>query len=203
MGMGGGFFIAVALGDSLTFGYRMRDPFATDPRVPYPAQLEAMLRERLRGRSDVSIINAGINGDTTDGMLRRLNRAAATEKPDAIIVWGGINDLGASRAAWEIMENLAKIYDACRVFGSTPIACTIAPTRRTSPKMKQLNDMIRAHTAEKGILLADLYPALADAEGNLRQEYSDDGAHLTPEGYRRVAETILPSITPLAEKMDH
>jgi lysophospholipase L1-like esterase len=198
----GDFFVAVALGDSLTFGYRMRDPFATDPRVPYPAQLEAMLRERLQGRRESSIINAGINGDTTDNMLWRFKRAAATEKPDAVIVWGGINDLGAARAPWQVMENLAKLYEECRGVGSTPIACTLTPTRRTSPKMTSLNDLIRAHTVEKGILLADLYPALADAEGNLKQEYSDDGAHLTPQGNHRVAETILPTIAPLTEKVD-
>jgi lysophospholipase L1-like esterase len=195
-----GFFVAVALGDSLTFGYRASDPYAMDPMVPYPAQLEAMLRERLRGRRDVTIINAGVNGDTTDGMLWRLKRAAATEKPDAVIVWGGINDLGAARAPWQVMENLAKLYEGCREIGSTPIACTLTPTRRTSPKMTSLNDLIKAHAKEKGVLLVDLFPALADDEGNLRQEYSDDGAHLTPEGNRRVAETTLPTITQLAEK---
>jgi len=200
--MGGAFFVAVALGDSLTFGFRMRDPFATDPRVPYPAQLEAMLRERLRGRREISIINAGVNGDTTDAMLRRFNRAAATERPDVVIIEGGINDLGASRAPWQVMENLAKLYEACRVVGSTPIACTLTPTRHTSAKMLSLNESIRTHAAENGILLVDLFPALADGEGNLKQEYSDDGAHLTPEGYRRVAETILPTIAPLAEKMN-
>jgi len=201
-GMGGGFFVAVALGDSLTFGYRTRDPFASDPTVSYPAQLEAMLRERFRGRREVAVINAGFNGDTTDGMLRRLARAAATEKPDAVIVWGGINDIGASRAPWEVMENLAKIYEACRGMGSTPVACTLAPTRHTSAKMLSLNEMIRAHSSERGIPLVDVFPALADGGGNLRQEYSDDGTHLTPEGYRRVAEAALEALAQMAENMD-
>lgn len=50
--------------------------------------------------------------------------------------------------------------------------------------------------------LADLFPALSDEEGNLRVEYSDDGVHLTPVGYGRVAETVLESLKPLIEDME-
>ncbi|HIH89353.1 TPA: hypothetical protein HA344_09140 [Candidatus Bathyarchaeota archaeon] len=199
--MGDG-FVVVALGDSLTFGYRMRDPYALDTRVPYPVQLEAMLRERLNGRKQAFVINAGVNGDGTDGMLWRFNRAAASEKPEAVVIWGGINDLGAARDPDQVMANLAKLYEACRGISSTPIACTLAPTRHTSRAMRHLNDMIRAHAEEKGVTLVDLFPALADPEGNLRQEYSDDGAHLTPAGYRRVAEVVLEAVAPIAEKME-
>ncbi len=200
--MGDGFFVVMALGDSLTFGYRMRDPYALDPRVPYPAQLESMLRERLGGRKQAFVINVGVNGDATDGMLSRFNRAAASEKPDVVVVWGGINDLGAARPPERVMGNLTKLYEACLVVGSTPVACTLAPTRRTSQAMRRLNDMIDAHAAEKHVILADIFPALADSEGNLRQEYSDDGAHLTPAGYRRVAEVVFDALAPIAEKMD-
>jgi lysophospholipase L1-like esterase len=68
--------------------------------------------------------------------------------------------------------------------------------------MRRLNDMIRAHASEKGIILADLFSALADEEGNLRKEFSDDGAHLTVEGYRRVAETVLEALTPILVKIE-
>jgi lysophospholipase L1-like esterase len=130
-------------------------------------------------------------------MLWRFSLAVIAEKPDAVIVWGGINDLGAARNPEQVMGNLAKLYESCREIGATPVACTLTPTRRTSPNMRRLNDMISAHASEKGLILADLFPGLADTEGNLRQEYSDDGAHLTQAGYRRVAEIILHALTPL------
>jgi lysophospholipase L1-like esterase len=195
--MGDGFFVVVALGDSLTAGYRMRDPYAIDPRAPYPAQLETLLREKFRGKKQAFVVNAGVNGESTEGMLWRFSLAVIAEKPDAVIVWGGINDLGAARNPEQVMGNLAKLYESCREIGATPVACTLTPTRRTSPNMRRLNDMISAHASEKGLILADLFPGLADTEGNLRQEYSDDGAHLTQAGYRRVAEIILHALTPL------
>lgn len=193
--MGDIFFVVVALGDSLTFGYRMRDPYAMDPMVPYPAQLEALLREKTKEKQ-AFVLNAGVNSDSTDGMIWRFGRAVAPEKPDAVVVWGGINDLGAARPPDAVMDNLIKLYGMCKEIGAMPLACTLTPTRRTSRVMMLINDMIRAHASEKGIILADLFRALADGDGNLRQEYSDDGAHLTQTGYRRVAEVILDKIEP-------
>lgn len=200
--MGDEFFVVAALGDSLTRGYRMRDPYAIDPRVPYPAQLEMLLRMRLRGRQ-VFVVNAGVNGDLTEGMMGRFNMDVASERPDAVVVWGGINDLGHARQPDRVMGNLEKLYGMCAGIGATPIACTLTPTRKTSPAMRRLNEMISERASERSIILADLYPALADEEGNLRREYSDDGAHLTAEGYRRVAEVVLEALSPLIEKIEH
>ena len=56
----------VALGASNTRGHGVALEQA------YPAQLEAMLRAK---GYDVSVINAGVDGDTTAGMLQRLDSA--------------------------------------------------------------------------------------------------------------------------------
>ncbi len=80
----------VALGASQTFGKGV-------PRdESFPAQLEALLRSR---GYQVNVVNAGINGDTTGGMLARLDRAVP---PDTrvVILQPGINDFlhGVGRA---------------------------------------------------------------------------------------------------------
>jgi acyl-CoA thioesterase I len=72
----------VALGASNTYGKGVARNQA------YPAQLEAILRSR---GSHVRIINAGINGDTTEGMLRRLGRAVP-KGTSAVILQPGGND---------------------------------------------------------------------------------------------------------------
>jgi acyl-CoA thioesterase-1 len=56
--------IIVALGASNTYGK------GVSRQEAFPAVLEAMLRSR---GYDVQIINAGINGDTAEGMLARLD----------------------------------------------------------------------------------------------------------------------------------
>jgi len=73
----------VALGASNTRGMGV----ALD--ASYPAQLEAMLRSKgYRGR----VVNAGISGDTTAGMLARLDTAVPPDTRMVILQPGG-NDL--------------------------------------------------------------------------------------------------------------
>lgn len=72
----------VALGASNTYGKGVARGQA------YPAQLEAILRAK---GLNVRVVNAGINGDTTEGMLQRLDRAVPNGT-SAVILQPGGND---------------------------------------------------------------------------------------------------------------
>ena len=135
----------VALGASNTYGKGVARPQA------YPAQLEALLRARgLKAR----VANAGINGDTTGGMLRRLDRAVPKGTQVAILQPGG-NDarkgVGGERA-----QNIAEIRSRLDARGVRIVMLE--------------NNMLR---------------------GLPRQP---DGMHLTPEGYRMLAEALVSQV---------
>ena len=70
----------VALGASNTFGKGVSRSQA------YPAQLEALLRAK---GLNVHVVNAGINGDTTGGMLARLDRVVPKGTSVVILQPGG------------------------------------------------------------------------------------------------------------------
>jgi acyl-CoA thioesterase-1 len=72
----------VALGASNTYGKGVARGQA------YPAQLEPILRAK---GANVRVVNAGINGDTTEGMLRRLDQAVP-KGASAVILQPGGND---------------------------------------------------------------------------------------------------------------
>jgi acyl-CoA thioesterase-1 len=72
----------VALGASNTYGKGVARNQA------YPAQLEAILKAK---GLNVRVVNAGINGDTTEGMLGRLDRAVPNGT-SAVILQPGGND---------------------------------------------------------------------------------------------------------------
>ena len=89
----------VALGASNTYGK------GVSRGEDYPAQLEALLRAR---GLNVDIINAGINGDTTAGMLARLDN----DVPDGtrvVILQPGGNDQrkGSADATADIRRRLS------------------------------------------------------------------------------------------------
>lgn len=69
----------VCIGDSLTYGYGV-DPFDSWVRL-------------VRNRTGLDIINKGINGDTTDGMLYRFEMDVISRKPDTVFMMGGSNDI--------------------------------------------------------------------------------------------------------------
>jgi acyl-CoA thioesterase I len=70
----------VALGASNTYGKGVARNQA------YPAQLEAILRAK---GLNVHVVNAGINGDTTEGMLRRLDSVVPNGTSVVILQPGG------------------------------------------------------------------------------------------------------------------
>lgn len=80
---GKGPYTLLALGDSLTAGYGLPEPQA------FTVQLQAALRAK---GYDVTVVNAGVSGDTTAGGLSRLDWALA-DKPDAVLVELGANDM--------------------------------------------------------------------------------------------------------------
>jgi acyl-CoA thioesterase I len=73
----------VALGASNTAGK------GVSPGEAYPAQLESLLRAR---GLDVTVINAGVSGDTTGGMMARLD-SVVPKGTRLVILQPGGNDL--------------------------------------------------------------------------------------------------------------
>lgn len=189
----------VALGDSLTVGFMSPVPgrFWT-VRQLYTVTLEALSRAYLKSQGkdhiEAYFINAGVNGDSTRGMLGRFESDVASERPEYVIVWAGINDLYAGVQPGQVMSNLARLYRRARDIGAEPIACTLTPV--TGPELmnrriRDLNLLIAEHCEAEGIAWVDLFSALVSCDGVLSEVYSNDGVHLSAEGYQTVAQTIF------------
>lgn len=79
--------VLACIGDSLTDG-RVADVTRDDA---YPA----LLGKRLH----MEVVNAGKQGDTTAGMLARRDEIFGAGIPQAVIIYGGTNDVGAATLA--------------------------------------------------------------------------------------------------------
>jgi acyl-CoA thioesterase I len=91
----------VALGASNTSGWGIGSQNA------YPARLEAMLKAR---GYDAHVANAGVNFDTTSGMLQRLDSAVPLGTSIVILNPGG-NDLRFFGSKEQRAANIAAIVD--------------------------------------------------------------------------------------------
>jgi acyl-CoA thioesterase I len=103
----------VTLGDSNTAGY------GVDREAAFPALLETMLR--MRGVNG-QVSNAGISGDTTQGMLNRLD-TAVPQGTQVVILQGGYNDLRRGGSPAAIAANMDAILSRLRARQVRAVLC--------------------------------------------------------------------------------
>lgn len=192
--------IFVALGDSLTVGYRSPShdsPFPTPS--PYTVFLKQKIDYFLGTHSvktlDIQIHNKGVCGDLTDAMLSRFKRDVLDLAPDFVIILGGSNDIGWNLPVSKIFNNLKKLYEESRRNRIEPIACTLPSVMGFDIYLKpiiELNEFIRKYCKDHNILYGDIFSATSDKITNrLLKEYSNDGLHLTAKGYEKMADAIF------------
>lgn len=184
----------VALGDSLTQGYGLPQ---ADGFVP---QLEAWLKEK---GADVTVVNAGVSGDTTAGGAARVDWTL-TPGVDALIVNLGGNDLlrgidpGASRA------NLDAILTAADARGLPVLLVALRAPGNYGPEYKADFDAIYPDLAAKhGTLLEDdFFAPLLGPDGRLAAAdlMQADGIHPSAAGVTRIVAYIGPKVMELLER---
>jgi lysophospholipase L1-like esterase len=186
----------VALGDSLTVG---ETGFSdSDESASYPKYLETLAKQHLTSLQSgvkVNVLNRGINGDLTSGMLERFSRDVVDEKADYVVILGGTNDLGWGFDPAIIAHNLTTMYDATLNKSIAPVACSVPSILGFDaliPTRLQLNRMIRTEAEKRSVPFVDFFTATADPQTNrLSEDYSADGLHLNTKGYQQMAKYIF------------
>jgi len=188
----------VALGDSLTVGENDFDFSDSGQPASYPKYLEILAEEHLHSlQSDVKVdvLNRGINGDLTSGMLERFSRDVVDEKADYAIILGGTNDVGWGFDLAMIAHNLTAMYDTARNKGIVVVACSVPSILGLDeliPPRLHLNRMIRKEADKRSITFVDLFTATANPRNNrLLEDYSADGLHLNTKGYQQIGKYIF------------
>jgi len=190
--------LIVAFGDSLTVGYQSPTEDEELPQAsPYTAVLSRRAEEMLRKRAagfKVEFLNRGVVGELTDDMVDRFSRDVLEPGPDAVIILGGSNDLGWGRDPSSVAENLASMYDEALKNGIQPVACTVPSVRGYDEGIQPrlvLNGLIERYCEALGIICVDLFSTTSDKEGRLQEMFSNDGLHLSPQGYKAMGEAIF------------
>lgn len=169
----------VFLGDSITQGWG------------------ADFRDQFAG---MKIANRGIGGDTTRGMLVRLETDVLSLDPSAIVLLMGTNDLEVEIDPEAIGRNFELILSAIKEHDpEVPIVlCLVFPSspekNRPADKIRQVNELYAA--AVKGdpqVTVIDTWSLFADPEsGDAEPTWFRDLLHLNPEGYERWGAALRP-----------
>ncbi len=178
----------VAFGDSLTagFGLPVEDGF-----VP---QLEAWLQGQ---GADVTVVNAGVSGDTTSGGLSRVGWVLA-EGADLVILELGANDMLRGVAPSVARANLDAILADITGRGiKVLVAGMLAPPNYGADYRAEFDAIYPELAAAYGV---ELYPfflaGLGQADG-LVAFYAlmqDDGMHPNAKGVQMIVEDMGPAV---------
>ena len=139
-----------------------------------------------------NIVNRGISGDTTTGILKRLNEAVESQ-PLKIFLLVGINDiLFRETPVDDISSNYRKILETIeRKSPDTQIFIqSVLPINNekyqidvNNEEVVALNFRLQELAAEFDCYYIDLYKIFVNQQNQLAPQYTLDGIHLTGEGY--------------------
>jgi lysophospholipase L1-like esterase len=152
----------------------------------------------------VHLANRGISGDTTRGLLLRLEKDALSLKPKAMVLLIGTNDLADGIEPEVIAGNMKLLIAELKKYSDTmPIVlCQVFPSHpdrnRPADKIKMLNDLyFQVVKGDPQITFLDTYAYWAQPDGNCVPDYFPDLLHLNEQGYAKWASGLRPILTTL------
>lgn len=177
----------VFLGDSITEDWNLAEYF---PGKPY--------------------VNRAVSGETTSQMLVRTFPDVIDLHPAVMVLLGGTNDIAANNGPETIQmveENIQAITELAEKHGIKVVVGAVMPVNdyemgpvgpmtRLHPaaQIVALDNWIRDYAKRSGAIYCDLYTAVVDKKGFLRQGYSLDGLHPNVKGYQLMTPVVQAAI---------
>lgn len=176
----------LTLGDSLTEGLGVAENEA------YPAQLEAALKQA--GYVNAKVINSGLSGETSSGLVNRLDWVLKT-KPDITILTTGANDAMRGIEVPTIDKNIRTTIKRLQDEGSVVVLGGMQIYDNLG------DDYVKSFSAIYPKIAKDtgvaFIPFFLEGVGGDRSLNQADAIHPTKEGYTRIVNNnILPVLTP-------
>ncbi len=176
----------LALGDSLTEG------LGVDKDDNYPAQLEDRLQEM--GYANAKVINSGLSGETSTGLVNRLDWVSQT-KPDITILTIGANDAIRGIDVATIEANIRTAVKHLQDNGSVVILGGMSIYDNLGSEYVAAFSDIYPRIARDMDLT--LIPFFLEGVGGDRALNQADAIHPTKEGYEIIVnDNILPILEP-------
>ncbi len=166
---------AVLMGDSITDNWTSGDP--------------SLFTNGIVGR--------GIGGQTSPQMLARFRQDVVEVHPRVVHIMAGTNDIAGNTGPTTVEDyqsNILAMIELARANDIAVVLAGIPPSRKLywrgdldpRPAIRQLNGWLRDVAFANGYVFVDYGTVLADAEGGLRADLSNDGVHPNREGYARM-----------------
>jgi acyl-CoA thioesterase I len=164
----------VCFGDSITQG------FGAGPKTAYPAYLSKLTR--------VPVINAGIEGDTSEGALQRIKPDVLDREPLMVIIEFGANDYLLKIPLKETQRNIESIIKQCQTQGAIVALADVSNMHLMPEYGPMFKTLSRTY---KTIYIPDLLNGIYD-----NPYRKSDYFHPNASGYQIIAQRVYRAILP-------
>lgn len=147
-----------------------------------------------------AILNRGIAGVDTNWLKEHIKEQVLDLEPGKLFILIGTNDLGLGYDDNHVLNNIETILEtvqfesiATKVYLLSILPVSHKKEYQSKVKIRNNHDIQALNRQLEEQLLAeyiDLYPYLLDKDGNLADEYTTDGLHLSQKGYAVIAEQL-------------
>jgi acyl-CoA thioesterase-1 len=173
-------------GDSLSAGY------GVTRHSDWAHLLQLRLREK---KTDYTVVNASISGETTLGGANRINDALRTHRPAITIVALGANDGLRGSDLKAMRSNLERIIDAARGAKSQVILVGMQIPPNYGPQYTEKFSATFREIAKAKRL--PLVPFLLEGFADKRELFQADNLHPTAEAQAMMLETVWKTLSPV------
>ena len=158
------------------------------------------------------VYNRGVGGYKTCDLLPILDACVFELAPRKVFINIGTNDLSdSSIPLTEVMENYERIITQIEeklpkviiyMMAYYPINYEAATEEmkpclliRTNEKINAANTLVEQLAAKHHQRFINVNAPLTDVSGNLKAEYTIEGMHIRPEGYRAIFDDVMKYVT--------
>lgn len=179
----------ICIGDSLTYGY------GVDNIDSWVAQSQK--------KTGFDIINMGINGDTSEGMLHRFTMDVVFHKPDLVFLMGGSNDLMMGVEPRTIESNMVLMIKKASDHSIKPVI-GFPPSidahnmrddwgfyldfEKVAQQLEKYRELLLHYTLVSGVKYIDFYTEIKKHAIDAKDNLYLDGLHLNEKGHRIMAD---------------
>jgi acyl-CoA thioesterase-1 len=168
----------ICFGDSITFGY------GAEPGEDYPSALRAM--------TSIPVLNAGVDGNTTEQALKRLESDVLSQEPLLVIIEIGGNDFLRKIPMGVTIKNVAYMIEKAQEKGAMVALVDIS----AGMLLGQYRSAFQKIAREKGAIFVPSILKGIITNPSLKSDFM----HPNGKGYFIVAHRIYRAIIPYLNK---